>query len=573
MSGTREALAVASAFDRHTTEDEIAEFVDQVRAAPERRPALVLLLREAHPLYQGRGTQECIRLRGYILATFESTGLPPSALIFALEDLYNTRSAYLIAGAAIAIRGMDTPHPEIVPYLLEAVVNIRLKDDAVCLDTYKPIWPVPRATSGLREVFRTFRWMGAYAAAALPQLKEYAQESAGFHPEVRELIEGAIVAIESDPRRVDLSCCGPSPKLAGRAAHQKWNQAWKPQLEGMVVEDQDGNKIRFESFFLGKPTVVSFFYTRCTSINKCSLTVGSSGVLAKRMEEMGLGEKVNVALITYDPVYDLPARIRVYAKNRRCEFSDSFKAFRVSPNDFDRLKSHFGLEVGYSTSIVNQHRVETYVLDHKGRIRHTLSRIQWSTDEIADKVADLAEAIRGSTAKRVAKAVLGNAGATVSPLLIAVFPKCPLCWTSYMSAFGVAGLQKIPYTPWLIPVLVAGIGVNLWGLYQSGKRRNGLLPFWLSILGAVTFLVGGFWLEHSAGLYGGILMILAGSILNSLPFSYFQRLRASADRWRGWLLPRRKVGLKAIFPVEGPSATAQFAGADFEDLIEPSSKA
>ena len=198
--------------------------------------------------------------------------------------------------------------------------------------------------------------MGAYAASALPRLKAYTQESGGFHRETRKLIEAAIIAIESDSREVNLSCCGPPPKLAGRTAHRKWDQARKPRLEGLILEDQDGAKIPSESFFLGRPTVVSFFYTRCASINKCSLTVATQGVLVKRLKEMGLEDKVNVALITYDPAYDLPARIRVYAENRRCEFSDYFKAFRVSPDEFDLLKDYFDLEVGYSASIVNQHR-------------------------------------------------------------------------------------------------------------------------------------------------------------------------------------------------------------------------
>ncbi|MEM7049334.1 MAG: SCO family protein [Acidobacteriota bacterium] len=545
MRGQRQVLAATPAFDRHTPEDEIAEFVDRVRATPERKHALVPLLREAHPLYQGRGTQECIRLRGYLLAAFEATGLPREALIFALEDLYNTRSPYLIAGAAMAIRGLETPHPEITPYLLEAVVNIRQKDDAVCFDSYKPVWPVPQATSGLREVFKTLRWMGAYAAAALPKLAEYAQESAGFHREVRKLIAEAVVVIESDHREVDFSCCDPSPKLAGRTTHPRRTRARRIPLEGLVFEDQDGVEIRAEAFFRGKPTVVSFFYTRCTSINKCSLTVGNTGILAKRIEQMGLAGKVNVALITYDPAYDLPARIRVYAENRRCEFSDSFKALRSTPDAFERLKDDFGLEVGYSASIVNQHRVETYVLDHRGRTRHTLSRIQWSVDEITDQVAALARAVDGSRVRRIAKGALESTGATLFALLIAAFPKCPLCWAAYTSAFGIAGLTQIPYTPWLVPVFAAGLGINLWVLLRSRERRHGLLPFWLSLLGTVTLLIGGYWLQSKAGSVGGILLILTGSLMNSLPQSWHRRLQGWRKGLRGRLLAKRKMGAEA----------------------------
>lgn len=530
-------------FDQHSSEENIAAFVDEVRANPELRNQLLPLLREGHALYKGRGTQECIRLRGYILAAFEVTGLPPSALIFALEDLYNTRSAYLIAGAAKAIRGMAHPHPEVVPYLLEAVVNIRSMDDTVTFDTYKPVWPVANFTTGLCEVFKTFVWLGAYAQEAIPQLKKYAEDS-DFQHEVLAEIKRAIKAIESDPRVVDFSCCGPSPKLAGRKETVQGSSKRNPLLKNIVMEDQNGAKIPFSSFFYGKPTVVSFFYTRCMAINKCSLTVGNTGRLAKALCEKNLQDKVNIALITYDPVYDLPKRIKVYAETRRCEFSDSFKAFRVSPEDYELLKEHFGLEVGYSTSIVNQHQVETYLLDYKGRIRNSLIRIQWSEDEIKDKIIRLIKEIPTGKGSQIVKAVSENLRTLVFPLLIAVFPKCPLCWAAYMSAFGIAGMKGIPYSPWLVPLFVFGIGVNLWFLYRARNKRNGLTPFWVSGLGAASLLICGLWLNLRAGVYVGILLILLGSILNSLPFAWFQRLRGWVESPLERVIAKKKPRLK-----------------------------
>ncbi|WP_163409751.1 SCO family protein [Flavobacterium ajazii] len=530
-------------FGKHTSEENIAAFVDEVRANPELRNELLPLLRESHVLYNGRGTQECIRLRGYILAAFEVTGLPPAALIFAMEDLYNTRSAYLIAGAARAIRGMAQPHPEVVPYLLEAVVNIRYMDDAVTFDTYKPVWPVTNFTTGLSEVFKTFAWLGAYAQEAIPQLKKYA-EASDFQYEVLEEIKRAIETIEGDPHEVDFSCCGPSPKLAGRKETVPGRGRINPLLKNIVMEDQNGAKVPFSSFFQGKPTVVSFFYTRCIAINKCSLTVGNTGRLAKALLEVNLQNKVNVALITYDPVYDLPERIRVYAETRRCEFSDSFKAFRVSPGDYELLKEHFSLEVGYSTSIVNQHQVETYLLDYKGRIRNTLIRIQWSEDEIRDKIGRLIKEIPAGKVSQTAKAVSENLRTIVFPLLIAVFPKCPVCWAAYMSAFGIAGMKAIPYSPWLVPLFVLGIGVNLWLLYRARNKRNGLTPFWVSVLGAATFLICGLWLNLRTGTYVGIVFILLGSILNSLSFSWFQRLQGWVESLFRPVIVKKKQKLK-----------------------------
>jgi protein SCO1/2 len=280
------------------------------------------------------------------------------------------------------------------------------------------------------------------------------------------------------------------------------------------------------------------------AINKCSLTVGNTGRLAKTLREINLQDKVNVALITYDPVYDLPKRIRVYAETRRCEFSDSFKAFRVSPEDYELLKEHFSLEVGYSTSIVNQHQVETYLLDYKGRIRNTLIRIQWSEDEIKDKITKLIKEIPASKGSQVVKAASENLRTMVFPLLIAVFPKCPVCWAAYMSAFGIAGMKVIPYSPWLVPLFVLGIGFNLWFLYRARNKRNGLAPFWVSCLGAASLLIGGLWLNVRTGMYAGIVLILLGSILNSLPFSWFQRLRGWVESLTGRLIAKKKLRLK-----------------------------
>lgn len=533
-------------FDQHSSEESIAAFVDEVRANPELRDELLPLLREGHALYKGRGTQECIRLRGYMLAAFEVTGLPPAALIFALEDLYNTRSAYLIGGAAKAIRGMAQPHPEVVPYLLEAVVNIRNMDDAITFDTYKPVWPVPHFTTGLCEVFKTFAWLGAYAREALPQLKKYAEEAV-FQLGVLKEITRAIEVIEADLREVDFSCCGPSPKLAGRKDIESGSGKINPRLKNIILEDQNGAKVPFASFFLGKPTVVSFFYTRCMAINKCSLTVGNTGRLANALRETPLQDKVNVALITYDPVYDLPERIRVYAETRRCEFSDSFKAFRVSPADYELLKEHFRLEVGYSTSIVNQHQVETYLLDHKGKIRHTLVRIQWGVDEIKDKITSLTEEMTASKWTQLAKTVSHNFSSIVFPLLIALFPKCPICWASYMSAFGIASIVNIPYSPWLVPLFALGIGGNLWFLYRARNKRNGLTPFWVSGLGAALLLIGGLWLDLSTCMYAGMVLILLGSILNSLPFSWFLRLQGWMDSLLERVIANKKLSRKTTF--------------------------
>jgi mercuric ion transport protein len=74
-------------------------------------------------------------------------------------------------------------------------------------------------------------------------------------------------------------------------------------------------------------------------------------------------------------------------------------------------------------------------------------------------------------------------------VLIAFFPKCPLCWAAYMSLFGFLGLSQLPYMSWLLPVLLLFMGIYLIILYKKSPKK-GYIPFHLSLAGAVLLLIG-----------------------------------------------------------------------------------
>jgi protein SCO1/2 len=112
-------------------------------------------------------------------------------------------------------------------------------------------------------------------------------------------------------------------------------------------------------------------------------------------------------------------------------------------------------------------------------------------------------------------------------VFIAFFPKCPVCWAAYLSMFGITGLNSIPYSPWLVPVFIAVIGINLFALARGAKNRNGMLPFYLSLAGALFLTIPGLLLKVQAGLYAGIFLIFAGSLLNSLSFKTYIHLKRS----------------------------------------------
>jgi hypothetical protein len=60
--------------------------------------------------------------------------------------------------------------------------------------------------------------------------------------------------------------------------------------------------------------------------------------------------------------------------------------------------------------------------------------------------------------------------------------------------------------------------------------RNGYLPFFLSLSGIVCIVVFGLWLKVRPASYAGLGLVLTGSLLNSLPYSRFNRLRLYLSR-------------------------------------------
>lgn len=113
-------------------------------------------------------------------------------------------------------------------------------------------------------------------------------------------------------------------------------------------------------------------------------------------------------------------------------------------------------------------------------------------------------------------------------ILIAFFPKCPLCWAAYMSMFGSAGLALTPYMGWLYPVLIVLLGSHLLLLFQKAPEK-GYGPFVLSVTGALVILGSrAFFPVNQFFMISGIVLILSGSLWNSFSPGYSKRLLPTA---------------------------------------------
>ena len=104
--------------------------------------------------------------------------------------------------------------------------------------------------------------------------------------------------------------------------------------------------------------------------------------------------------------------------------------------------------------------------------------------------------------------------AVISAVLLAVAPKCPLCWAAYMSAFGSLGISiQIPYQPWLLPLMAGLLLVNLAALFLRARARRRYGPFGLCLAGVVAIVFGKFVLVSGTPLMAlGLAAIIAGSL-------------------------------------------------------------
>ncbi|MGI9244776.1 MAG: hypothetical protein ACR2RV_28490 [Verrucomicrobiales bacterium] len=104
--------------------------------------------------------------------------------------------------------------------------------------------------------------------------------------------------------------------------------------------------------------------------------------------------------------------------------------------------------------------------------------------------------------------------AAVAPaFLIAIAPKCPLCWAAYMSAFASLGISiEIPYQPWLLPLLTGLLAVNLIAMFLRARSRNRFGPFSLCLLGGAAITIGKFGIDSGAAIALGLACLIAGSL-------------------------------------------------------------
>lgn len=513
-----------------SSETEFAALVDALAADPARAEQLAELLCEDHPFYDQRGTATTVRMRGWVLLALGRSGLSDAALLFVLEELDAGTDAYLVAAAAHALRSYPTPTPAFAPFVMRALGNIRYHDSPVSFESYGAYAVGAAGTCAVRELLVTLAWLGPHARGVLEELEALRSQPWGLSRKLRADLDRAVEAIggvHDDGKDAD-PCCALPGGVGSITSWARGSRRGCESIEQAVFEDQEGTSITFAAAFRGHPSIVVFFYTRCDNPLKCSLTIAKLARVQKLLEERGLADRIHTAAITYDPAFDLPERLRVYGQDRGVRMDGCHRMLRAIQG-FAAVRDHFRLGVNFIESLVNRHRIEAYVLDAEGQVATSFERLHWEEQEVVDRAVEvLAEKSDSSESapparRRTASPVLG----TLASLGVAFFPKCPVCWAAYLSVFGIAGLQRIPYSPWLQPVLAAVVLINLASLGLRGRSTGRMSGFYLAGAGALAILVSKMEPAWERAALWGVGLTLAGSLVSALS------ARNNRGGWRG----------------------------------------
>lgn len=359
--------------------------VDAIRAAPDAAERIAELLREQSPVYAGRGTGAADRLRGYLLASLESVGLPAGAEPYVLAELESGLDPHAVAGAARALRGAVVVPPDAPELLVAAMIRLRAGDDYVSFRSVEPSRPDPDAVTAVTEIARTLAALGPRARAARAALIALAAaDRERFAPAVRAEIDRALAALGRPALSITATGVVDEEPVTTRVADDR-PRSLAP-LADLPMQDQDGRARTLGTALGGRPSVLGFFYTRCDNPLKCSLTISKLAEVAIRLTATDDGAAV--AAITYDPAFDDPRRLRRYGAARGLRFGRRCLLLRtVGP--FDPLRAQLDLGVGYGPVTVNRHRIDLLVLDPAMTVHRAFVGRLWDPGEVAVAVHEL----------------------------------------------------------------------------------------------------------------------------------------------------------------------------------------
>ena len=141
----------------------------------------------------------------------------------------------------------------------------------------------------------------------------------------------------------------------------------QPAMPLLVLEDINGDKLKLvpENETPGKVTLVEFIYTSCPTI--CQSAGSEYSRLRDQFFEAGLGDRVRMISVSFDPLHDPPPKMREYAMNHGAD-GTIWTIARIDARDIERTKHHFGLRIIPDGMGGYQHNAAIHLIDQTGNL-------------------------------------------------------------------------------------------------------------------------------------------------------------------------------------------------------------
>jgi protein SCO1/2 len=350
-------------------------------------------LKENHVIYQGKSPTEARQFRGFLMYALGAFVPNEELYGYVKNELQFSSHVFNVASAAHTAK-LFTSHAPELGALFKPYLQPSFQDEWVDITTYELHYPPLKPTKARYEILETLQSFDsatvshAHLPADVIDQEDQKQGHAG--PTVPGVSSHSAKTIGTSTP----SCCQKEMPVSAIAKNKveiiPKKDRKEIQVQGLSLLDQDGNAITFENL-RGKPFVLTFFYTSCTNPLKCASTVNRLGKLQKALTEKDLNTKVGIYGMTYDADFDSPSVVKSYGEGYGLTFSANSK-FLVPVNDSEQpFFKQMDVRVNYGSGSVNQHGVQLFVVDKKGRMSAVYDNDVWEVNEVFQNLVQLAK--------------------------------------------------------------------------------------------------------------------------------------------------------------------------------------
>lgn len=345
-------------------------------------------------LYDGRDRFETVQLRAQIVCSLARSYVPDEAAPYLDDMLRNSQDPTTRAAAARAAGVLGPRGHALVPVLVRIVRGDQLASP-VALGTLSPLdRPDTAWTTDRLEAVQALGRIGTPTDACLAALYAVASDS--------HTSSGRSAHAEAMPASDALEAlqnARPATRFArvNTVPHSRRSERPDVLRATHVFIDQDGIRLP-GTRWLGRPSIIAFFYTSCRNPGRCSTTTSHVIDLRRWLVDLQIESEVNVGLVTLEPQVDDPARLRAYGELRGMVFDERCRLLIPNPRTLDELTTAVDLSVSRYRDAVTNHEAALLLLDSHGRLttRYTVGDPDLRMRTVAEELRHLVLADQGS---------------------------------------------------------------------------------------------------------------------------------------------------------------------------------